>query len=40
MPLKPLAGAFTVWQAMARPVDGSWNHAVLVLPLLDAPMGW
>jgi hypothetical protein len=35
----PVFGVTTVWQASAWRADGSWNHAVLVLPLDETPIG-
>ncbi|KQP22545.1 hypothetical protein ASF43_01060 [Pseudorhodoferax sp. Leaf267] len=40
MPEGPPAPPAVVWQAMARPVEGSWNQAVLVVPLAETPTAW
>ena len=39
MPVRPVLGVPTVWQAMARPDKGSWNQTVLELPLVEVPIG-
>jgi hypothetical protein len=36
---KPEFCVTTVWQARAWREDGSWNHAVLVVPLDETPTG-
>jgi hypothetical protein len=39
MPVNPALALPTVWQAIARPDDGSWNQATLAAPLAEVPMG-